>query len=118
MSNPARSWGEVSTKPLTLEAIRHLYADSSKFRVSRNAYGAGIRFSGSHRAGRVYVISGAFRLQQCGLATELSAGMFCDFPAGAFEFQVTGDEPVELVNVWKFTFDDTGKLIGTSSLDD
>ncbi|MGJ7535974.1 MULTISPECIES: hypothetical protein [unclassified Variovorax] len=118
MSNPARSWGEVSTEPLTLEAIQRLYADSSKFRVSRNAYEVGARFSGSHKAGRVYVLSGAFRLQQCGFATELHAEMFCDFPAGAFEFIVTGDEPVELVNVWKFTFDDTGKLIGTDSLGD
>jgi hypothetical protein len=43
--------------------------------------------------------------------------MFCDFPTGAFEFKVTSDEPVELVNVWKFTFDDTGKLTGVGSLE-
>lgn len=118
MTNPARSWDEVSAEPLTLEAIRRLHPDASKFRVSPNRYEAGARFPGSRRTGRVYILSGACRLQQSGFTTELQTGMFCDFPGSAFEFTVTGDGPVELVNVWKFSFDDTGKLAGVDLLKD
>jgi len=118
MNSLARIWGDVSTEPLTLEAIGRLFPDVSKFRVSRNGYKAGARFPSSHQAGRMYVLSGACRLQQGDLATELQAGMFYDFPAGTFEFTVCGEEPVELVNVWKFAFDDTGKPTGTAPLED
>jgi hypothetical protein len=41
---------------------------------------------------------------------ELHAGTFCDFPDGDFEFEVSSNAPVELVSVWKFIFDEEGKL--------
>lgn len=117
MNNTVRKWNELSIGPLTVEAIRQLHPDASKFRVSKNRYEAGVRFPGTHRTGRMYVLSGACQIRQSHFVAELHAGTFCDFPDGDFEFEVSSNAPVELVSVWKFIFDGEGKLAGVGPVE-
>lgn len=96
----ARHWGEISSQPISLEAIRGMYMPASHFRVSRNRYAKGVAFCGSAKAGRIYVLSGQCALTVGAWHAGLAPERFSDFPAGSFEFQVTGESEVHLVKVW------------------
>lgn len=104
----ASPWTLVSQESMSIEAIRRLHLPANHFHVSRNKYEEGVTFSGTRRAGRMYVLSGRC-LQYAGLYlqavqawnAELGPGSFIDFPAGDFTFRVLGDAPVTLVCVWE-----------------
>lgn len=101
MTSDARHWSEISQTPLTFEAIRELHDPPSLYRISPNRYEAGAAFHGTGKAGRLYVLSGACS-KKIGLwQVTLRAGMFADFPAGDFEFEVQSEQQVHLVNVWQ-----------------
>jgi hypothetical protein len=101
MASPAQRWSELSSECISLEGIRKLHTPSSHFRVSPNRYPAGTTFPGSSMTGRVYVLSGHCVLRAGQWRVELVAGTYADFPAGPYEFQVLGDQGVELVNVYE-----------------
>ncbi|WP_457334863.1 hypothetical protein [Rhizobacter sp. P5_C2] len=94
-------WESLSSEPMTLEAIRKRYEPASHYRVSRNAYDAGISFAGTGRAGRLYVLSGRCSKSVGNWKAELGPATFVDCPGGDFLFSVIGDGPVTLVNVWE-----------------
>jgi hypothetical protein len=96
----ARHWNEISKSSLSLEALRELHAPSSHYRISPNRYEAGVVFSGSSRAGRLYVLAGSCSKTVGSWHIELGAGMFVDYPSGSFHFAVEGTQGVQLVNVW------------------
>lgn len=100
MTAKVHHWSEISRAPLTLEAIREMYVPPSHHRISPNRYEAGVAFSGTSRAGRLYVLSGACSKKVGEWGAVLHAGMYADFPAGSFEFKVLGEQQVRLVNVW------------------
>ena len=100
MLDGTRLWSEISQTPLTLEAIRELHVPLSHYRISPNRYEAGVAFLGTGRAGRLYVLSGACSKRVSLWQVALRAGMFVDFPTGDFEFEVQGEQHVQLVNVW------------------
>lgn len=100
MNAIAHHWPEVSEDPLTVEAIRKLHVPSSHYRISASRYKAGAALPGAGKSGRIYVLAGACVKTIGTWRVELRAGMFADFPAGAFEFEVLGDEDVQVVNVW------------------
>lgn len=94
-------WESLSSEPISLEVIRDLYLPASHYRVSRNGYDAGVTFSGTGKAGRVYVLSGRCSKSVGGWKAELGPGSFVDFPGGHYVFSVVGDEPVRIVDVWQ-----------------
>ena len=100
MSINARHWSEVSNAVLTLEAIRELHVPASHYRISPNRYNAGVASVARSRAGRIYVLSGAYSMKFGPRTVELEAGMFADFPEGEHEFKVLGEQPVQFVEVW------------------
>lgn len=96
-----RRWSELSQESISLEAIRKLHAPPSHFRVSPYRYPAGTAFPGSARAGRIYVLSGQCSFIVGDWRAELAPATYADSPSGGFEFQVLGDDAVELVRAWE-----------------
>jgi hypothetical protein len=93
-------WKSISSEPLTLESIRNLHAPASHYRISPNSYRPGTAFAGTSMAGRIYVLAGACVKVMGGQRIELRQGMYADFPAGDYAFEVIGPREVNLVNVW------------------
>lgn len=100
MSSYPKRWAEISREPISIDVIRELHTPASQHRISTNRYEAGVTFRGTHRAGRLYVLSGSCSLRTGEWQAEILASTLVDFPAGDFEFEVLGDEPVQLVKVW------------------
>ena len=55
---------------------------------------------GSSNVPPIYVIAGACAKVFGEFRVELQAGMYADYPAGDYQFEVLGSQEVRLVNVW------------------
>ncbi len=101
MEVKAVSWRSLSEKPISIDAIRRLHLPESHYRVSQYSCDVGVRFLATGKAGRLYVVSGHCVQSSVDWRAELGSGMFVDFPAGHYTFEVIGDEPASIVNVWE-----------------
>jgi mannose-6-phosphate isomerase-like protein (cupin superfamily) len=100
MPKPAgapKRW-ESESGALTVAAVRRLY-DSQKYRVSSGKYEPGAEVNGYTSVGTWYVISGRCRAT-FDRPIELRAGDVFASGEGAYQIEVLGDEPLELVEVW------------------
>src|SRR5262245_59449350 len=101
MASLVHRWIELSSQPMSVEAIRKLHVPAAHFRVSPNRYAVGAVFPGTGMAGRIYVLLGRCSKAVGDWRAELTAGTYADFPAGSYEFKVLGTQDVEVVNVWE-----------------
>ena len=85
---------------VTLDSVRLWHTPAGHYRISPGAYPAGTSFSGSTRAGRVYILSGSCSYTFDGSTVQLAGPTYLDHPEGRFNFAVDGDDAVSLVNVW------------------
>ena|SRR5215469_6424961 len=101
MSSLVQPWNVLCDESISIEAIRSLHTPPSRFRISPSKFPVGTAFPGGSIAGRIYVLSGRCSRTVGDWRVELAPATFADFPAGGYEFQVLGDEAVELVNVYE-----------------
>ena len=94
-------WEVDEMGSLCLESIHKIHQPSERFRVSPTQYPAGYKFSGIARAGRKYVLAGAFSITVGTSEWELQAGDIADLPEGEYQFRVMGSDPVNFVSVWE-----------------
>jgi hypothetical protein len=97
----AEAWDEGARGPLTVRAVRGQHQPTEHFRISLSAHASGDAFTGTSRAGRVYVIYGRCEYHIGDQRWVLSAPCFVDLPAGDFRFSVPGDCDVMQVRVWE-----------------
>lgn len=71
-----------------------------QYGVAVHRYPPGARFAGAGGARTCYVLGGAVRLALEG-EVALRAGDVADLPAGRFEVEVLGDDPLEIAERWE-----------------
>ena len=96
----ARLWAEISTEPLSSEAIDKMCPRDEGYRLFPNRYAAGIRlWKTFSRPVRVYVLAGGCTYACDTGEISVCAGEFVDLPPNLYEL-VVSDASVQLVNVY------------------
>ena len=95
------TWKVCFDSEISEQAIRGLFPDGKRFRVSASRYPAHTAFSGARRIGHCFVIGGT--VEFCfdnDTPIVLHAGEFGVLPEGRYHFHAIGDTDVYLVSVW------------------
>jgi len=102
-----QSWTELSSEPMSVDAIRRLYVPAEKYRISPNTYEARTCLPGILGLECVvHVLSGRCQYRSDADAAPawsvtLEAGEVGTLPPGRYTFQVLDDMPVRLVDVFE-----------------
>lgn len=97
-----QNWSDVSGEGMSIDAIRSMHSPSDGYRVSpakyepRKIFPVAIGYPLT-----VYVLRGVctYRLDEQELT--LRSGEFSSFAKGSYEFEVVGDEEVQIVTVFQ-----------------
>jgi len=97
-----QEWSKVSDEMISIDAIRNLYSPSGNYRVSPTKYEPRAIFPIviGHPL-TVYVVRGGCKYRLDGQELTLRSGDFSSFAKGSYEFEVVGDEEVQIVTVFQ-----------------
>lgn len=97
-----QNWADVSGDVISIDAIRNMYSPSDGYRVSPTKYEPRKIFPvviGYPLT--VYVVRGGCKYRLDEQELTLRSGEFSSFAKGSYEFEVVGDEEVQIVTVFQ-----------------
>jgi hypothetical protein len=98
------SWSDISKEPISNDAIRalHLPTETYTYRFSPHEYKSGVRFLETVGMPHlVYVLSGNCKFEYDDQHFPLKTAELAEKGKGKYWFDVVGDEPVKIVNVFQ-----------------
>jgi hypothetical protein len=104
MTMVKKYWSNLSTEPISEDAIRALHQPQKKFKFYLNVIEAGKSFT--TKAGHefvLYVLAGRCRTSLEGHELTLSASELITLEKGSYDFEVLGDEELKIIKVFSLT---------------
>lgn len=99
-----KNWRDISTGPMTEEAIHALHLPPENFKMYVNTYEAGTSFpTKAGHAFVLYVLAGSCQTSLDGNELTLSAAEFITLEKGLYAFDVVGNEDLKLVKVFSLS---------------
>ncbi|MGZ3241282.1 MAG: hypothetical protein ACXWJK_13395 [Burkholderiaceae bacterium] len=101
MTMVKKYWSNLSTEPISEDAIRALHQPQKKFKLYVNTIEAGKSFT--TKAGHefvLYVLTGSCKTAIEGIDQTLSASEFITLEKGSYAFDVLGDEELKVMKVF------------------
>jgi len=104
MTMTKKNWADISTEPISEEAIRALHQPEKNFKFYLNTVQAGksTPTNASH-AFDLYVLAGSCKTSLEGIELTLSAPVMISFEKGSYVFEVLGDEELKLMKVFSLS---------------
>ena len=99
--NLKQNWSEISSSPISEEAIHAANIPAENFKFYANAYELGQQFA--IKAGHdftLYVIAGACKTSIDGEELRLITAEFASMAAGSYAFEAIGTEGLQLLKVF------------------
>lgn len=99
MATKVQQWADHFDGEMTEARIREMFG-AGTHKVSKNAYPASAKFSGTMVAGKCFVLDGACTYIVKGERVTIKSREFADLPQGGYEFEVPSNQAVSLVKVF------------------
>jgi hypothetical protein len=99
-----QNWSDISSEPISEEAVRALHLPAEKYRLYPNSYGPGVSFPTTVGQPVVlYVLQGRCKYKLGDREVTLQASEFVPLEKGSYSFEVLGSAGVKLVKVFKLS---------------
>lgn len=101
MNMNIKRWSDISSDPISIEAIRARHLPQENFKLYMNTYEAGKNFSA--KAGHafvLYVLAGSCKITMDDSEVTLHASQLITLEKGSYAFDVLGNEELKLVKVF------------------
>lgn len=99
-----QNWSDISSDPISEEAIRALHLPQENFKLYVNTHESGTRFSS--KAGHafvLYVLAGECKITVDESEVDLHAAEFIALEKGSYEFEVLGKEQLKIMKVFSLS---------------
>ena len=99
-----KNWSDISSDPISEDAIRALHLPQENFKVYVNTHDAGNRFSA--KAGHafvLYVLAGSCKTMVDGSEVTLHGSEWATLEKGSYTFDVLGNEQLKSVRVFSLS---------------
>lgn len=101
--NP-KNWSDISSEPISEEAIRAVHLPQENFKLYINTYEAGKRFSAkAGHAFTLYVLTGSCKTMVGASEVTLHSSEFITLDKGTYTFDVLNNEQLKLVKVFSLS---------------